>query len=299
MKVEDIGLVAVIGAGAMGAQIAQLFSQVGGYPVILNDINDELVNRGLQSIREGLKRYYVDKGQMTAGEMEAVVGRISAEANLAEAVKNADFVVESVFENLELKKNVFRQLDRSAPADAILASSTSNFNITEIASATSRADKVVGMHFFNPVSISQMVEVVKGSFTSDETVETAMELTRRLGKEPLACRDFSYGFLANRAYTAMALEGVQMVWERVAPPQDIDKALKLAYGLPIGPLELFDRLGVWRIIAMSEEEKMRELGPEKGHLHPIVRMMARAGYTGGSGQKGIYDFYTEVLSNMK
>ncbi len=299
MKVEDIRLVAVIGAGAMGAQIAQLFSQVGGYPVILNDVNDELVNRGLQSIREGLKRYYVDKGQMTAGEMEAVVKRISVEANLAEAVKNADFVVEAVFENLGLKKNVFRQLDQSAPPDAILASSTSNFNITEIASATGRTDRVVGMHFFNPVSISRMVEVVRGSFTSDETVETAMDLTRRLGKEPLVCWDFSYGFLANRAYTAMALEGVQMVWERVAPPQDIDKALKLAYGLPIGPLELFDRLGVWRIIAMSEEEKMRELGPEKGHLHPMVRMMARAGYTGGGGQKGIYDFYAEVLSDMK
>jgi 3-hydroxybutyryl-CoA dehydrogenase len=295
VKAEDIKQMAVIGAGAMGSQIAQLFSQVGGYRVTLTDVSDELVNQGLRSIREGLQRYFVDKGKMTPAEMEEIAGRIKGTANLAEAVKKADFVVEAVFENMELKKSVFKQLDENAPPNTILASSTSNFNITEMASVTKRTDKVVGMHFFNPVSIIKAVEVVRGSFTSDETVETTMALSRKLGKEPLVCQDFSFGFLANRAFTAMAIEGVQMVWERVASPQDIDKALELGYGLPIGPLELFDSLGVWKILAMSETEKIREMGWEKGYLHPLIRMMVRAGYTGGKGKKGIYDFYKEVL----
>ena len=295
MKLENIKQVAVIGAGTMGSQIAQLFAQMGGYPVTITDVNDELINGGIRSIREGLQRYFVAKGKMTPTEMDKVVGRIKGTANLAEAVKKADFVVEAVFENLELKKSIFKQLDKNAPPNSILASSTSELNITEMASVTRRMDKVVGMHFFNPLSISKLVEVVRGSLTSDETVETAMALSRKLGKEPLVCKDFSYGFLANRAYTAMAIESVQLVWERVASPQDIDKALKLGYGLPIGPLELFDLLGVWKILAISEVDKIREVGGEKGHLHPLIRMMVRAGYTGGKGKKGIYDFYNEIL----
>ena len=295
VKIENIKRVAVIGAGTMGSQIAQLFSQVGGYSVIVYDLNDELVAQGVRAIRENLQRYFVDKGHMTQVEMDQVVGRIRGTTNFLEAVENADFVVECVFENLDLKKNVFRQLDENTPPDSILASNTSNLNITEIATATKRADKVVGMHFFNPVGIVKLVEVVRGSFTSNETIETIMALSRKLGKEPLVCKDFSFGFLANRAYTAMILESVQMVWERVASPEDIDKALKLGYGLPLGPLELGDSIGVWKILAMSEADRMREEGPVKGHLHPLIRMMVRAGYVGGKGKKGIYDFYTQIL----
>jgi len=295
MKLENIKRVAVIGAGTMGSQIAQLFSQVGKYPVTVYDLNDELVSHGIQSIKGNLKRYFIDKGLMTQVEMDAVFGRIKGTANLLEAVENADFVMECVFENLDLKKNVFKQLDEKAPPNSILASNTSNLNITEIASVTQRADHVVGMHFFNPVSIVKLVEVVRGSLTSNETVETIMALSRELGKEPIICKDFSFGFLANRAYTPMFLEAVQMVWERVAPPEDIDKALKLGYGLPIGPLELSDLIGVWKIFAMSEGDRMKEVGPERGHLHPLIRMMVRAGYIGGKGKKGIYDFYKEVL----
>jgi 3-hydroxybutyryl-CoA dehydrogenase len=295
VELENIRRVAVIGAGMMGSQIAQLFSQVGGYPVIVYDLNDELVAQGVGSIRENLQRYFVGKGKMTQIEMERAIGRIKGTTDLLEAVRNADVVVECVFENLDLKKNVFRQLDENAPPDSILASNTSNLNITEIATATKRADKIVGMHFFNPVSIVKLVEVVRGSLTSNETIETIAALSRNLGKEPLLCRDFSFGFLANRAYSAMILESVQMVWERVSSPEDIDKALKLGYGLPIGPLELGDSIGVWKILAISEGDRMREVGPEKGHLHPLIRMMVRAGYIGGKGKKGIYDFYKEVL----
>jgi len=153
VKLQDIERVAVIGAGTMGSQIAQLFSQVGGYPVIVYDLNDELLTQGIRSIKENLQRHFVDKGPMTLDEMGKVVGRIRSTTNLLKAVKDADFVVESVFENLELKKNVFRQLDESAPPNSILASNTSNLNITEIASVTKRRDTVVGMCFFIPVSI--------------------------------------------------------------------------------------------------------------------------------------------------
>jgi 3-hydroxybutyryl-CoA dehydrogenase len=296
VRLENIKQVAVIGAGMMGSQITQLFSQVGGYPVIVYDLNDELVDQGILSIKENLKRYFVDKGHMKQVEMDQVVGHIKGATDLFEALENADLVVECVFENLELKKNVFKQLDKNTPPDSILASNTSNLNITEIATATKRADRVVGMHFFNPVSIVKLVEVVRGSLTSNETIETIMALSRKLGKEPLVCKDFSFGFLANRAYTAMILESVQMVWERVASPGDIDKALKLGYGLPIGPLELGDSIGVWKILAMSEGDRVREVGPEKGYLHPLIRMMVRAGYVGGKGKKGIYDFYREILN---
>src|SRR4030042_1660467 len=295
MKTEDIKQISVIGAGAMGSQITQLFSQVGKYSVMVYDLNDELVNQGIRSIKENLQRYFVDKGKMTKVEMDQVIGRIKGTTNLLEAVGNTDFVVEAVFENLDLKKNIFKQLDENAPPDSILASNTSNLNITEIASITKRKDKVVGMHVFNPVSVGKLVEVVRGSLTSDETMETIMSLSKKLGKEPMVCKDFSFGFLANRAYTPMILEAIQMVWERVASPEEIDKALKLGYGLPIGPLELSDLIGGWKIFAMSEEDRMREIGPEKGYLHPLIRMMVRAGYNGGKGKKGIYDFYKEIL----
>jgi 3-hydroxybutyryl-CoA dehydrogenase len=146
------------------------------------------------------------------------------------------------------------------------------------------------MHFFNPVSMMKLVEVVRGSRTSDQTLEVACLLARKLGKEPVVCQDTSYGFLANRAYVAMAKEAVQMVWEKVASPEDIDKALKLGYNLPMGPLGVMDFTGTWQILVASEQDAMRELGPEKGHIHPLLRMMSRAGY------HSIYKFWNDILS---
>ncbi|MEM2368205.1 MAG: 3-hydroxyacyl-CoA dehydrogenase family protein, partial [Candidatus Bathyarchaeia archaeon] len=236
------------------------------------------------------------KGKMTENEMREVLSRIKGSTSITEASGNADFVIEAVFENLELKKKVFAELDKSAPPHAILASNTSGLSITDMASATRRPEKVAGMHFFNPVAVMKLVEVVRGAFTSDETVATICELARRLGKEPVVCRDVSYGFLANRAYGGMMREAIEMVWERVASPEEIDKALKLGYNLPMGPLELGDMTGSWGLWASSEQDRIRELGPEKGRLHPLVRWMVRAGYTGGPGKKGIYAFWKEVLS---
>ena len=291
---EKISKVAVIGAGTMGAQIAQTLSQIGKFKVALTSTSLTSVERGMRMITDNLERYFVNKGIMTRAEMEEVLGRIHGIGTLSEAVSEADFVIEAVYENLELKKNIFKQLSDFTRQETILATTTSDFNITEISRATTKPDKVIGMHFFHPASTSKLIEVVKGSLTSEETVQVACALTRKLGKEPLVCKDFSYGFLANRAYTPMVMEAVQMVWERVASPADIDKSLKLGYGLPIGPLELFDLLGIWKIQVSAEADKIKELG-EKGRLHPLIRMMDRAGYTGGPGKKGIYAFYNEVL----
>lgn len=294
MKLEEIKRVAVIGAGAMGAQIAEVFSQLGEYEVHMVDTSDELARKGLQSIEDRLERFFVSKGKMTAEEKKATMERIKGSASLEEAVRKVDFVIEAAPEILSLKREIFKKLDENAP-QAILASNTSTLNVTEIAAATKRPDKVIGMHFFNPVAVMKLVEVVKGAQTSDETVELAIAMARKLGKEPVVCRDTSYGFLANRAYEALRWEAVQMVWEKVASPEDIDKSLKLGYNLPLGPLELGDMLGSWGRRAEMEEDRIKELG-ERGRLHPLLKAMVRAGYPGGPGKKGIYDFWKEVVS---
>jgi len=296
MTLNNIKQIAVIGAGRMGSQIAQLLSRVGKYPVTIVDVTNEIINNALKSIEADLRRYFVDKGKMTEIEMKEVMARIRGTTSIAEAAINADFVIEAVIENLEEKKKVFAELDKNAPQHAILASNTSGLSITEMASVTKRPEKVVGMHFFNPVAVMKLVEVVKGAFTSDDTVEIVCELAKKLGKEPVVCKDVSYGFLANRAYGGMMREAIEMVWERVASPEEIDKALKLGYNLPMGPLELGDMTGSWGLWASSEQDRIKELGPEKGRLHPLVRWMVRAGYTGGPGKKGIYAFWKEVLS---
>jgi 3-hydroxybutyryl-CoA dehydrogenase len=295
LKVNDIKKVAVIGAGLMGSQIAELMARLGQYRVALVDVKEEFVSKGLAGIDQRAEKFFVAKGKMTPEQKKELMGRIDGTIDIAQAAGGADFVVEAATENISLKKDLFRKLDQSAPPQAILASNTSYLSITEIASATSRPDKVVGMHFFNPVAMMKLVEVVKGAKTSENTVEVTASVARILQKEPVVCRD-SYGFLANRAYVALRMEAVQMVWERVASPEEIDKALKLGYNLPMGPLELADMGGSWGIYASSEEDRIHELGSEKGRLHPLIRLMVRAGYPGGAGKKGIYDFYKEVLS---
>ncbi len=295
LTINDIKKVVVVGAGLMGSQIAELMARLGQYRVTLVDLQEEFVNKGLAGIEQRVEKFFVAKGKMTPEQKKEIMGRIDGTLDIARAAGGIDFAVEAATENIGLKKDLFRKLDQSAPIHAILASNTSYLSITEIASATSRPEKVVGMHFFNPVAMMKLVEVVKGAKTSENTVEVTSSVARILQKEPVVCRD-CYGFLANRAYLALRLEAVQMVWERVASPEEVDKALKLGYNLPMGPLELADMGGSWGIYATSEEDRIRELGAEKGRLHPLIRLMVRAGYTGGVGKKGIYDFCKEVLS---
>ena len=295
MEVEEIKKTAVIGAGNMGSQIAGLLSRVGKYEVNLVDVNDEFVRRGLKSIKSGLKKFYLEKGKITKGEIEAILTRIRGFVDFEKAVEDVQFVIEAVPEILDLKCKTFQRIDKSAPKNAVLASNTSMLNITEIASATNNPSRVVGMHFFNPVAVMKLVEVVKGSQSSDKAVKLAVTLSKRLGKEPVVCRDTSYGFLANRVYEALREEALQVVWEKVASPEDVDKALKLGYNLPLGPLEMGDMLGSWKRRHEMEKDRIRELG-EKGRLHPLIKTMVRAGYYGGPGEKGIYDFWREVIS---
>ena len=290
MKIGEIKKTTVIGAGAMGAQIAEVLSRMGGYEVGMVDINDDLVRKGFQSIDGRLERFFVSKGKLSAEDKKNIVNRIKGYTSIEEASKGTDLVIEAAVEKMALKKDIFKKLDESAPVHAILASNTSYLSISEMASATKRPEKVVGVHFFNPVAVMQLVEVVRGARTSNETIEVACDLAKKLGKEPLVCRDTSYGFLANRAYRGMVDEAVQMVWERVASPEEIDKALKLGYNLPMGPLELADMVGGWSLRVSSEEDAIRELGSEKGRMHPLTRAMVRAGYM------KIYDYWKDVLS---
>jgi len=295
MKLEDIKQVAVIGAGNMGAQITQLAAQIGGYQVIMTDTTEELVNKGLQRQRDALQKFFVDKEKMTADEMQAIIGRIKGTTNLAEAVSKADFVIEAAFESLDLKKTIFKQLDEAAPPQAILATNTSSLSVTEMANVTKRPDKVVGTHFFNPPAVMKLVEVARTPLTSEETANIAYEMAKKLGKEPVFCRD-TYGFLANRAVLYGWHGALDLVWTQIAPPEDVDKAVRLGFGHPMGPLETGDLTGGWRIEVDQEEDRIKELGFEMGHVHPLVRMMVRAGYPGGPGKKGIYDFWRDVLS---
>jgi 3-hydroxybutyryl-CoA dehydrogenase len=296
MELGDIKRIGIVGAGAMGAQLAQLFAQVGKYPVTIADINMDLVNNGIRGIQDRLKKYFVDKGKMSAEEMAAIMGRIKGTASLAELGKNSDFVIEAAIENLEIKRKIFKEIDDNASANTILASNTSQLPITEMAKATNRTDRVIGTHFFNPVAVMKLVEVINTPMTSDATTKVTVALMQKITKEPIVCKDISMGFLANRAYAVMVYEAVQMVWERVASPQDIDKALKLGYNLPMGPLEMFDYTGGWAIHAASEADRIREMGDEKGRIHPLMRLLVRSGYGGGIGKKGMYAFWDDVLS---
>ncbi|MFC2034580.1 3-hydroxyacyl-CoA dehydrogenase family protein [Chloroflexota bacterium] len=297
MGLENIKQVTVIGAGNMGSGIAGILSRLGGYQVIMCDTTNELVQSGLQNQRNNLQRFFVDKQKITADEMETILGRIKTTTNTAEAVSQSDFVIEAIFESMELKKSVFKQIDGAAPPHTILASNTSYLSITEMANETNRPDKVAGMHFFNPPAVMKLVEVVRAPLTSEETGNTVYAMAQKLGKEPIYCRD-TYGFLANRCAggTATVNDALELLWAHIATPEDIDKAVKLGYNRPMGPLELFDTIGGWGLYVRSEEERIREFGWDIGHVHPLMKMMVRAGYTGGIGQKGVYDFWRDALS---
>lgn len=296
MRLEDIKKICIIGAGVMGNQMAEFFSRVGEYEVFLVDLNEDIITQGLKAIEDRLERFFVAKKRINSDEKMSIMERIHGRTSYEEGASNADLIIEAVPEVLRIKQEVFRKLDAIAPKEAVLASNTSSLNITDIAKMTKRESNVIGIHFFNPVGLMKLVEIVTGCHTSNELKSLAVEFCQKLGKEPVVCRDTSFGFLANRAYDALREELLDIVWEKVASPEDADKALKLGYNLPIGPLELGDRLGSWKRRAEMEEDKVAALGPVKGRLHPLIRTMVRAGYYGGAGNKGIYDFWKEVLS---
>jgi len=287
MVLTGVRRIAVLGAGLMGHGIAQVAAQVGKYDVHLRDIEQRFVDAGMNMLKESLNRF-VKKGQLSEEEMRAVLGRVHPMLDLKEAVANADLIVEAAPENLELKKAIFRDVDAYAPAHAIIASNTSSVSITEMASATKRPGKVCGMHFFNPPQLMKLVEVIRGARTSDETVETVLDVAHKMDKETVLVKKDSPGFIVNRILIPALNEAVAVYWEGTADRDDIDKAIKLGLNWPMGPLMLLDYIGSDTTLAIAEV-LTKELDPK---FHPTtgLKQMAKAQLLGRKTGKGFYDW---------
>jgi 3-hydroxybutyryl-CoA dehydrogenase len=279
--------IAVLGAGLMGHGIAQVAAQVGKYDVNLRDIEQRFVDSGMSMIRESLNRF-VKKGQLSEEDLKTVLGRIRPMLDLKESVSNADLIVEAAPENPELKKAIFKEVDAFAPAHAIIASNTSSVSITEMASATKRPEKVCGMHFFNPPQLMKLVEVIRGARTSDETVQTVLDVAHRMEKETVLVKKDSPGFIVNRILIPALNEAVAVYWEGIADRDDIDKAIKLGLNWPMGPLMLLDYVGLDTTLAIAEI-LTKELDPK---FHPTtgLKQMAKAQLLGRKTGKGFYDW---------
>jgi 3-hydroxybutyryl-CoA dehydrogenase len=283
----EIRKIAVLGAGLMGHGITQVAAQVGKYEVSMRDIDEKFVDGGMNMIRESLQRF-VKKAQLTEAQMNEILARIHPTIELKEAVANADLIIEAAPESVELKKAVFRQVDDLAPPHAIVASNTSSVSITELASATKRPERVCGMHFFNPPQLMKLIEVIKGAKTSEETVETILEVSRRMEKETVLVKKDSPGFIVNRILIPALNEAAELYWEGVADRDDIDKAIKLGLNWPMGPLMLLDYIGSDTTLAIAEV-LTKELDP-KFHPSTGLKQMVKAQLLGRKAGKGFYDW---------
>ncbi|MFC1958445.1 3-hydroxyacyl-CoA dehydrogenase family protein [Chloroflexota bacterium] len=277
--------VGVVGCGTMGGGIAQVCAQ-SGYQVTASEINDELLNKGLKSIASSLTRS-VERGKLSQADKDATSGRIKGTTNIKD-FHDCDLVIEATIENLEIKKKVFAELDSICPKNAILASNTSVLPVAEMAIVTSRPDKVLGLHFFNPAVVMQLVEIVRAITTSNETIETSKELVKSVGKTPVLVPD-TPGFIVNRLVAPFMLNAIRLLEIGVATKEDIDAAVNLGLNHPMGPLTLADLIGNDVVLSMSDS--IYENLQDHQYIVPtLLRRMVAAGWLGRKTGKGFYDY---------
>jgi 3-hydroxybutyryl-CoA dehydrogenase len=275
----------VIGAGQMGSGIAQVCAQAG-YTVILNDLKPEFVERGLAGINKILTRN-VDKGRLTEEQKQKILSNITTSTDLKDA-SDVDLVIEAAVENMDIKTKIFAQLDDITPAHTILASNTSSLPITEIAAATKRPEKVIGMHFMNPVPVMKLVEIIRGLATADEVYQVIEDMTKTLSKVPVEVNDFP-GFVSNRILMPMINEAIYTLYEGVATKEAIDEVMKLGMNHPMGPLTLADFIGLDTCLYIMETLH-QGFGDDKYRPCPLLRKYVKAGWLGKKTGRGFYTY---------